>query len=114
VNLTTSYNLIDTWMLGKRWEEEVIQTKNEMIAFVQFSCRFQKLRVNLMDDLAIKQTVVQSYLEDCVEMSENLVYNYYCFSICVTFQFITLLNKFSDFSVSRSHSGNSCVYRTLK
>jgi hypothetical protein len=98
-------------MLGKRWEEEVIQTKNEMIAFVQY---FKKLRVNLMDDLAIKQTVVQSYHEECVEMSENEVYNYYCFSICVTFQFITLLNKFSDFSVSRSHSGNSCVYRTLK
>jgi hypothetical protein len=111
VNLMTSYKLIDTWMLGKRWEEEVIQTKNEMIALVQY---FKKLRVNLMDDLAIKQTVVQSYLEDCVEMSENEVYNYYCFSICVTFQFITLLNKFSDFSVSRSHSGNSCVYRTLK
>lgn len=111
MNLTTSYNLIDTWMLGKRWEEEVIQTKNEMIAFVLY---FKKLLVNLMDDLAIKQTAVQSYLEDCVEMSENEVYNYFFFSICVTFQFITLLNKFSDFRVSRSPSGNSCVYRTLK
>ncbi|EFX74981.1 hypothetical protein DAPPUDRAFT_108355 [Daphnia pulex] len=25
VNLTTSYNLIDTWMLGKRWEEETLE-----------------------------------------------------------------------------------------
>ena len=111
MNLNTSYNLIDTWMLGKRWEEEVIQTKNEMIALVQY---FKKLHVKLMDDLAIKKTVVQSYQEDCVEMSENEVYNFYCFSICVTFQFITLLNKFSDFGVSRSHPGNSSVYRTLK
>lgn len=82
MNLTTSYNLIDTWMLGKRWEEEVIQTKNEMIAFVLY---FKKLLVNLMDDLAIKQTVVQSYLEDCVEMSENEVYNYFFFQYVLHF-----------------------------
>jgi hypothetical protein len=74
-------------MLSKCWKDEVIQTKREMIAFVPY---FQKLHVNLMDDFAIKQTVFQSYLEVCVEISENEVINYYCFSIFVTFQFITL------------------------
>ena len=76
-----------------------------MIAFVQY---FQKLRVNLMDDLAIKQTVVQSYLEVCVEMSENKVINYCCFSIFATFQFIKL-KKISDFSISRSQETRASI-----
>jgi hypothetical protein len=92
-------------MLSKRWEEEVMQTKREMIAFVQY---FQKLRVNLMNDLAIKQTVVQSYLEVCVEMSENKVINYCCFSIFATFQFIKL-KKISDFSISRSQETRASI-----
>ncbi|KAK4009313.1 hypothetical protein OUZ56_018430 [Daphnia magna] len=68
MNLTTRYNLIDTWMLSERWQEEIIQTKREMVAFVKY---FQDLHVNLTDDLAIKQTIVQSYIEDCIEISED-------------------------------------------
>jgi hypothetical protein len=62
-----TYNLIDSWMLTKRWEQEIIQTKREMIAFVKY---FQDLLVNLMDDLSIQQIIHHSYIEHCVEMSD--------------------------------------------
>ncbi|KAK4037156.1 hypothetical protein OUZ56_029198 [Daphnia magna] len=39
-----------------------------MVAFVKY---FQDLHVNLTDDLAIKQTIVQSYIEDCIEIYED-------------------------------------------
>jgi hypothetical protein len=59
VNFTTTYNLIDSWRLSKRWEQEILQTKREMIAFVNY---FQDLHVNLMDDLSIQQIIHQSYI----------------------------------------------------
>ncbi|KZR99590.1 Uncharacterized protein APZ42_004478 [Daphnia magna] len=37
MNFTTSYNLIDTWMLCKRWEYEIIQTKREIDSVCQES-----------------------------------------------------------------------------
>ena len=73
MNFTTTYNLIDTWMLSKRWEEEIIQTKREMIAFVKY---FQDLHASLMDDLSIQQMIHQSYIEHCVEISDYEVCHY--------------------------------------
>ncbi|KZR98855.1 Nfrkb-like protein [Daphnia magna] len=58
VNLTKNYSIIDKWMLSKRWEEEIIQTRREMIAFVTY---FQDLHAKLTEDLAVQGIIVQSY-----------------------------------------------------
>ncbi|KAK4024184.1 hypothetical protein OUZ56_009571 [Daphnia magna] len=58
VNLTKNYSIIDKWMLSKRWEEEIVQTRREMIAFVTY---FKDLHAKLTEDLAVQGIIVQSY-----------------------------------------------------
>jgi hypothetical protein len=60
VNLTTNYNLIDTWMMSKRWKEEISQTKYEMKNYLE---SLAEIHLKLKEDIFIFTAIVERWQE---------------------------------------------------
>ena len=60
VNLTANYNLIDTWMMSKRWKEEISQTKYEMKNYLE---SLAQIHLRLKEDISIHTAIVESWQE---------------------------------------------------
>lgn len=69
------------WMLSKRWKEEIVQTKQEMIAFVTY---FKDLLAALKNRLSVHEAVVESF-EEAVPIPKNdvIVYCWHVTKKCI-------------------------------
>lgn len=74
VNLTANYRLIDTWMMGKRFQEEIYTTKKEMVEFI--NC-LKKKRSTLLRNRKCEEEFIKNQKESHLVVISMLCFQYY-------------------------------------